>query len=128
MKKTLLLLISLFLLSCGTTKKIENTAAADYGYTESNAIKVGGEDYTNGPIFEREYLNRLTGPNGEEISYERTGSCCGFETENGIMGNGMLDMYEVTYEGLKEPVILYLNMYDPHKGAPMAPKGFLLKE
>lgn len=128
MKRTLLLLISIALLSCGTTKKIDNSPATSYGYTEANAIKVGGDDYNNGPRFEREYLNGLTGPNGEEISYHRTGSCCGFETKNGIQGYGMLDKYEVTYEGIEEPVILYLNMYDPNEGEIKAPRGFLLKE
>ena len=127
MKRLIPLFVSLLLFSCGTTKKVGNDTAASYGYTEANAIKVGGESYNDGPRFEREYLNRLTGPNGEEISYHRTGSCCGFETENGIQGYGMMDKYEVTYEGLDKPVILYLNMYDPHQGAPVAPQGFLLK-
>lgn len=126
MKKILLLLLSLCLFSCGSTK-VDSQVAADYGYSEAKPILVGGEDYTKGPRYERAYLDQLTGPNGEEISYKRTGSCCQFETENGIMGGGMLDIYEVTYEGLEEPVILYLNMYDPNSGEIVAPRGFKLK-
>ena len=127
MKKLLLLLLSLCLFSCVSTNQLENKVAADYGYTETTAILVGGEDYTDGPIYERAYLDKLTGPNGEEISYTRTGSCCQFETENGIMGAGLLDIYEVSYEGLEEPLILYLNMYDPNPGATVAPRGLKLK-
>ena len=128
MKRSLLLLLSLVLISCGSTTKIGNGVAETYGYEESNAIRVGGENYNQGPLYERQYLDRLTGPNGEKITYHRTGSCCGFETENGIQGYGMLDKYEVSYDGLEKPVILYLNMYDPHEGTPIAPRGFLLKD
>jgi hypothetical protein len=42
------------------------------------------------------------------------------------MGLGLLDLYEVTYEGLEQPVILYLDMYD--EGPVAAPAGFLLPE
>jgi hypothetical protein len=37
----------------------------------------------------------------------------------------MLDMYEVTYEGLEEPVTLYLDMY--RREEPRAPTGFSLE-
>lgn len=127
MKKLLLLILSIFLFSCSSTRQLDSKTAADYGYTEAKPILVGGADINNGPRYERAYLDRLTGPNGEEISYKRTGSCCQFETENGFMGGGMLDTYEVTYEGLEEPIILYLNMYDPNPGATVAPRGFKLK-
>lgn len=128
MKKLLLLLLSVFLVSCASTKTAENMVPLSYGYEETNAILVGGADYRQGPLYERAYLDQLTGPKGEKVTYTRTGSCCGFETEYGIQGYGMLDKYEVSYQGLEKPVILYLNMYDPHKGALIAPRGFMLKE
>ena len=127
MKKLLLLILSLCLFSCGSTKQMGIETASDFGYSETNAIRVGGSDVMDGPKYQRAYLDQLTGPDGEELFYKRTGSCCHFETENGIMGSGMLDIYEVSYEGLEEPLILYLNMYDPHSGTPIAPQGLKLK-
>jgi hypothetical protein len=78
----------------------------DYGYTETDPIKCG-----NGPAGERRYLNSLRGPQGQVIQYERAGSCCGFDTPNSEIG-GMLDVFNVTWEGAKKPIQLYLNMYD----------------
>jgi hypothetical protein len=89
----------------------------DYGRVESKAIKVGG-----GPSREREYLMLLRGPNGEPVRFERDGSCCGFETPNGIMGGGLLDIYSVWIGSASEPEKLYINMYDYEQ--PKAPKGF----
>ena len=80
-----------------------------------------------GPKDERRFLNALAGPNGEQISYHRLGSCCGFFTKNGLFGDsGMLDKYEVTYEGLDKPIILYINMYD--SDVLQVPVGFTLRK
>ena len=50
-----------------------------------------------------------------------------FPTPNGLFGPAaLLDQYEVTYEGLARPVLLYLNMYDP--GEARAPAGFTFAE
>jgi hypothetical protein len=38
---------------------------------------------------------------------------------------GLLDKYAVTYEGTKDTVTIYLNMYD--KAKTMAPVGFKMK-
>lgn len=93
---------------------------ATYGYTEHNAIKVGGK--RQGPLNERRFLNALLGPQGQKITYKRTGSCCPFKTPNANAGSGLLDVFEITYEGLENPIKLYINMYDY---APLkAPKGF----
>ncbi|MDU1891908.1 MAG: hypothetical protein E6767_14570 [Dysgonomonas sp.] len=98
----------------------ENTFKVDvysedstYGYTEKNPIMVGGSKTFNGPRNERRFLNALMGAGGEPITYHRIGSCCGFDTKNGMEGkHGLLDKYSVMHKGLKEPVILYINMYD----------------
>ena len=97
-----------------------------YGYTKRNPIKVGGVENSEGPLNERRYLNALAGPDGEPITYRRQGSCCQFKTENSPFGGGMLDIYEVTWEGRKSPVILYINMYD--YGELKAPVGFTIKK
>ena len=82
-----------------------------YGYTKENPIMVGGG--SEGPRNQRRFLNALAGPNGEPVSYQRLGSCCPFHSKNGMFGNsGMLDKYEIMYEGLETPIILYINMYD----------------
>ena len=130
MKHVFYILILLAWTGCSSTKKAnvpgtsadhDATSARAYGYDERNPIKVGG-----GPSYEREYLNHLTGPNGEKVTYVRQGSCCPFKTPNALFGDsGMLDRYEVTYEGQDKPAILYLNMYD--KDTLRAPEGFILK-
>lgn len=85
---------------------------------------VGGE-IEDGPKNEQRFLNALAGPNGQAIRYERTGSCCGFKTKNGFMDMGMLDRYKIEWDGLKAPLYLYINMYDP--GELKVPAGFTAK-
>ena len=73
-----------------------------YGYTQENAIRVGdGGELFGGPARERAYLDNLRGPNGEPLSYERTGSL-NFE-------DTILDEYVIS--GLATPVTLYIDVY-----------------
>jgi hypothetical protein len=95
-----------------------------YGYTEENPIRVGGA-LNDGPLNERRFLNALAGPEGQDITYTRTGSCCPFKSPNGIEGTGLLDRYEVTIEGMSKKRILYINMYD--RAILKAPVGFTIK-
>ncbi|EPX57525.1 hypothetical protein D187_009799 [Cystobacter fuscus DSM 2262] len=97
----------------------ETPAPSGYGYTPEDPIKVGG-----GPSGEHEFLRYLRGPEGQPLSFERLGSCCGFKDSSLPFGGGLLDMYEVTYEGLEKPVTLYLDMY--RRQEPRAPTGFRL--
>lgn len=128
MKSILFSCLVLAFVACSSTKSnssplnADGTVAADYGYSQTNPIKVGGVN--SGPANERRYLERLTGPNGEPIAYVRLGSCCPFETKNSEWGSGMLDRYEIEIDGDPEKKILYLNMYDSEKLH--APKGFKL--
>lgn len=130
MKKLLLsTLVIIALSSCATTKSTaenatdSSTTDSTYGFTEKNPVKVGGVG--NGPMNERNYLNSLTGPNGEKVSFDRRGSCCEFKSKNSPFGMALLDRYAVTYEGKKDTVTIYLNMYD--KAKTMAPVGFKMK-
>lgn len=84
---------------------------ATYGYTSENPIKVGGDDF-DGPPRERAYLDNLTGPKGEKISYVRQGS--------NSFGDALLDIYRIT--GLGKDVILYIDEYSYTE--PLAPLGF----
>jgi len=108
------------LLDANTFKLTGVSEDASYGYTQQNPVKVGG-----GPSNERKYLNALQGPNGEAIEYSRRGSCCMFETPNGMGGFGLLDAYEVKYKGLEKPIVIYVDMYD--YGYLKAPKGMTFK-
>ena len=112
-------------------QKIENLSlipifATDnsYGHSPENPINVGG--LQNGALNQRIFLSALAGPNGEEISFERIGSCCPFPSPNGFNGTGMLDRYEITFEGLAAPIILYMNFYD--SDVLKVPVGFTLRE
>ena len=108
----------LVLAACSSTPKARREPGS-YGFSPENPIHVGG-----GPDGQHAFLETLRGPDGEPLAWRRLGSCCEFETPNGIMGFGLLDMYEVTYEGLERSVILYLDMYE--SGPVMAPAGFML--
>lgn len=140
MRIFMFMLSALLLVGCGSSKKVATTGEGGmldygspnveqklrdndtfvvnevskdktYGYTVENPIMVGGRIFS-GAKNERRFLNALAGPNGEKISYYRIGSCCEFVSKNGLDNGGLLDKYSVTYEGLKEEIILYINMYD----------------
>ncbi len=86
---------------------------ATYGFDSSNPIQVGG-----GPSNERKYLMMICGPEGQDLSFSRIGSFGGFEV--------IVDGYMVSYDGIEEPVILYVDMYNYVN--PKAPKGFRIKD
>jgi len=142
MKKISLIGITLLFIACSTTKNTniktdlldnntfkltEISTDATYGFSENNPIQVGGVSSNEGPINERRFLNALAGPNGEAISYFRAGSCCPIKSNNNPFGGGsvMLDKYRVTWQGAKDTLSIYINMYD--SGVLKAPKGFTIK-
>lgn len=97
-----------------------------YGYDKDYPVNVFYKDTKNETINQERFLNALAGPNGEKISYRKTETCCPFPTKHTEIGAGFLDVYEITWEGQKAPVKLYLNMHE--KGALMVPVGFTLKK
>lgn len=96
------------------------TEVDSYGLVPENPVRVGG-----GPSGERAYLGALRSPRGEPVVSRRLGSCCEFQTPHGFNGRGLLDVYEVTYDGLDAPVRLYLDMYEEEEVR--APAGFRLE-
>lgn len=91
---------------------LEASDDPSYAFRRSNPVKVGSGD-GSGPLNERRFLNALAGPGGEQIEYFRAGSCCPFKTPNGIIdGTGMLDHYRIFWEGSKDTLDIYINMYD----------------
>lgn len=142
MRQILYIGILTLIFSCSSTKQSVKTNLKNYqtfelteistdrtyGLSEKNPIQVGGVDKQEGPLNERRFLNALAGPNGEEISYYRAGSCCSIKSKNDPFGFGsvLLDDYRVTWEGSKDTVSIYINMYD--YGVLKAPIGFTIKE
>jgi hypothetical protein len=112
----------------GPSIVLSRTATSEtYGYSPEEPVLVGSEDdLDGGPRRSRLYLSALRGPAGQPISFERRGACCHFATEHSPLGGGLLDVYELTYDGLEEPIVLYLNMYDP--GEPLIPVGLTARE
>lgn len=98
----------------------EITTNKSYGLKKKTCIKVGSikNEYT--------FLAQLTGPNGEQISAVRLGSCCSVKSDNAPMGEAQLDRWQITYEGLDEPIILYINGYDYER--PKCPYGLNFKQ
>lgn len=97
-----------------------------YGLIPQRPIKVGG-NFTNGVANQRKYLRAIRDAQGQAISYQRLGSCCGYPTKNGFDGYGLLDKYEVTYrdkDNVEQKVVFYISFYDFEE--PKAVKGFTL--
>ena len=90
----------------------ETSNDESYGFTENNPVRVGGGREA-GVRNQQRYLNALLGPRGEVLRFEREGSCCTFKIGDGSVDNeGQLDIYTVSWKGRKEPLRLYLNMYE----------------
>lgn len=82
-----------------------------YAFTQENAVKVGGDAF-EGPARERAYLDNLLGPNGEPVTYTRTGSLPYEDT--------ILDAFELTVAGQKYTIYIDEYVYSE----PYAPIGF----
>ncbi len=97
-----------------------------YGYSVENPVLVGGYKEQSGARNQQRFLNALLGPEAQRVSYYRVGSCCPFNTPNGMMDRGLLDRYKVYWENSTDTAILYLNFYDA--GPLKAPQGFLFRK
>ncbi|GAA3769304.1 2-dehydro-3-deoxyphosphooctonate aldolase [Flavobacterium ginsengiterrae] len=97
-----------------------------YGYDPDYPINIFFRNTRNEAENELRFLNALAGPNGEKITFKRLETCCPFPTKRSDMGAGFLNVYQLTWEGQKKPVTLYLNIYE--KGILMVPMGLTLKK
>ncbi|SKC47705.1 hypothetical protein [Ohtaekwangia koreensis] len=109
-----------------------------FGTTEQKPVMLGLQDINEAAKSVEKYLNALTGPNGESISYKRLKPCCPFKTKNLILNYpmhefngkyGMLEKYSVSYtvHAQTQSVTLYINLYDETKEL-LAPHGFSYKK
>jgi hypothetical protein len=99
--------------------RCEVSTDPNYGLTLGTPIQVGG-GAMYGPARERRYLDALRGPDGQPLRYKRTGSMQGTD------GTTILDGYEVIYDGLAKPTMLYVDEY--HFSDLRAPQGFICGE
>ncbi|MBN9284200.1 MULTISPECIES: 2-dehydro-3-deoxyphosphooctonate aldolase [Flavobacterium] len=99
---------------------------AKYGYDEDYPVNIGfipeAQEKTNVAFF----FNGLEGPDGQKLVFEKKGTCCPFPTKHNRVGAGMLNIYSVSWEGLKTPLLLYFNTFE--KGKIMCPKGLSIKK
>ncbi len=76
------------------------------------------------------FFNAIVGKEGQSLIKKRMKACCPFKTPNSTSIDkdkkfGLLEVYQVSYEGLEKPIILYFNVYD--EGALYIPNGFKSK-
>lgn len=93
-----------------------------YGYNKDYPINIFYKTTKNDTINQPRFLNALSGPKGEKISYKKIQNCCPFPSNKSESGAGLLEIYEVTWSGQTKPVKLYLNIFE--KGILMVPMGF----
>lgn len=104
----------------------EFSADKKYGYHKDYPINVFYASTQNETINQQRFLNALAGPKGEKISYTKLENCCPFPSKRSNMGVGLLERYELKWEGIQKPIILYFNIYE--KGNLMVPVGLSLKK
>jgi hypothetical protein len=97
-----------------------------YGYDEDYPINVGFSTPEEGLKNQTLFLNALAGPKGEKIKYTKKESCCPYPTKKEAMGVGLIDKYEIVWDGIKKPIILYLNKYE--RGELLIPVGFTARK
>ena len=97
-----------------------------YAYDADYPINLGFSNLAGSELNVERYFGALTGPEGQKLTYEKVDTCCPFPSKRNEMGAGLLDIYEVTWEGLTIPKKVYVNLYE--KGKIMAPHGFGIKK
>ena len=97
-----------------------------YGYEKDYPINIYYRGTKNDTINQKYFFNALAGPKGEKINYTKLENCCPFPTKSSDIGAGFLDVYEVTWDGLKKPLVLYVNIYE--RGLLLVPVGLSLKK
>ncbi len=97
-----------------------------YGYDKDYPINVFYQNTKNDTLNQFRFLNALAGPKGEKIRFRRIDDCCPFPSKRNDIGVGLLNRYELTWDGQQKPVVLYLNIFA--KGQLAVPVGLTLKK
>lgn len=88
----------------------------EYGYDSKKPVHAGSA------ARQRAYLDVLRGPNGEKVTYTRTGGCAAYKDLSQPFGQAIIDCYQVSWEGLATPKVLFINLYKSE--SLWAPQGF----
>jgi hypothetical protein len=104
----------------------EISTEAKYGYDADYPVNLGFMPFETAEVNVKRYFGALTGPAGQTVTYKKVDSCCPFPTEKYTMGAGLLDIYEVSWQGLATPKRIYINLYE--KGQVSAPEGFSIRK
>lgn len=103
----------------------------DYGYTPKKPIKLGVTDLSLGTTYPEMYFKALRGSENQQVHFRRVKSCCPFKTINsqeyGFNYLAVLEIYELTYEGLGKNIQVYVNFFDEPEKV-LAPQGFSYKQ
>lgn len=86
----------------------------EYGSTPERPAQVGGGQMY-GAARQRRYLEALRGPGGERVTFERKGTA-------GSPDTGLVDRYQVRYDGAAEPIVVYVDFYH-FSDTLLAPRG-----
>ena len=92
--------------------EIKGTAKSkNYGYSESEPIKVGGGTSAG---YHFMFLEQLRGPNGETLEVSRIGSCGNYpdpDTTLTKFKEGVLTCFSINCPAFKKPRTLYFDKY-----------------
>lgn len=97
-----------------------------YAYHQDYPVNVGFTSLEDGVKNQIRFLNALAGPKGEKITYKLVDTCCPFPTKKSNMGAGMIDIFEITWEGNSTPLRVYVNKFE--KGELMIPLGLSIRK
>ena len=119
-----------FITESDSTLQLEGVSKdINYGFAPDRPIKLGVTNRSLALTYPAKYFNSLAGPTGEVVYFRRIKSCCPFRTVNSeidpFQNVAVLEVYEVIYKGLKEPLTVYINFFD--EGKVYALKGFSIK-
>ncbi len=109
-----------------TFKISEVSTDPRYGYDPDYPVNIFFRNTINQNINQERFFKALSGPNGETIKFEKIEKCCPFPSRNSTSGAALLDIYEISYDGLSQPLKIYVNIYE--KGHIKAPKGLTIKQ
>ena len=98
----------------------------NYGYDQDYPVNLGFMPVQSAEINVQRYFGALTGPDGQKLTYKKTDTCCPFPSKRTDIGAGLLDIYEITWDGLAQPKLIYINLYE--KGTIAAPTGFGIRQ
>lgn len=94
---------------------LSNANDKKYGFSQQKPIKVGRSEISGGSGNEKAYLELLLDAQGNSIEYKKIGSCCSYKSENGFLGNALLNQYEISFhskDGKFQKAIVYISHYD----------------